>query len=595
MLLDTKELVETFVSLEKAKTKSDKLDSLLKAKQHILNVMSKEQIFSFFVNEPANFENMYMLEIWTKSLDGDDHNGGIVEFVEPYDIIEKIFASFDNLNQLIDLFHKQIIFLLHQNKDEKSKHICVKHMIRLSKNLEKCRMNADPVSLVNNLRDPLEKNLKEILPYFVQQIPVCIVSYSQLVNDLFCSLTIELNKLEAQIQSKDQLVDIFTCSVFENNQRLMNEFEQVYKMNSIQAFRIFEIIINMSMISEEHLKSICENKFNLNNKINSFLIEKCDMLSRLNCVELLSKLVRVSYGFDYLNKNMHLRHILNMLSELAEDPFGSIIIPSIVRLFSYIAHDRPRDILDSYPSYFDYLFKTALNEDVVNEQVSIILSFEIFTYLLDTNQLKKFIFENFRENFLNLLNRLVWILEFVINESLKVASLKCIAELISPDTTLLNTFHTNSKYLESPWLTTEWVDQSKQFYNLVTQMINHEKLFGIILKLARQPICQTRLAAQLYFKALAQTKWGIHLIFEPNNYNGYETFFLGYLLNRSVEMEKEGLESKFEMINLIMSNFNLNNESTYLIGQDGMNQLKQYIQDGPFYMKAQLNVDYKQS
>ena len=105
-------------------------------------------------------------------------------------------------------------------------------------------MNADPVSLVNNLRDPLEKNLKEILPYFVQQIPVCIVSYSQLVNDLFCSLTIELNKLEAQIQSKDQLVDIFTCSVFENNQRLMNEFEQVYKMNSIQAFRIFEIIIN---------------------------------------------------------------------------------------------------------------------------------------------------------------------------------------------------------------------------------------------------------------------------------------------------------------------------------------------------------------
>ena len=135
MLLDTKELVENFVSLEKAKTKSDKLDSLLKAKQHILNVMSKEQIFSFFVNEPANFENMYMLEIWTKSLDGDDHNGGIVEFVEPYDIIEKIFASFDNLNQLIDLFHKQIIFLLHQNKDEKSKHICVKHMIRLSKNL----------------------------------------------------------------------------------------------------------------------------------------------------------------------------------------------------------------------------------------------------------------------------------------------------------------------------------------------------------------------------------------------------------------------------------------------------------------------------
>jgi hypothetical protein len=130
--LDTTELVDIFLLLEKARTRSDKLDLLLKAKIYILNRMSKEQIRAFFVGEALNFEHLFSLDIWTKSLDGCE-----VEFVEPYDIVDRIFDSFDSLDQLIEFFHKQIIFLLDQSNDEKSKHICVKHVIRLSKNLGK--------------------------------------------------------------------------------------------------------------------------------------------------------------------------------------------------------------------------------------------------------------------------------------------------------------------------------------------------------------------------------------------------------------------------------------------------------------------------
>ena len=585
--IDTHELVEIFVSLERARTRSDKLDYLLKAKLYILNRMSKEHIREFFASEPANFEQLFLLDIWTKHLDGDH-----VEFVEPYDIIEKIFESFDHLHQLVDLFHKQIVYLLDQDKDEKCKHICVKHMIRLSQELEKWGMNLDPISLVN-LRNMLESNLKDIMPYFIRQIPINVVSYSLLVNDLLCSITIELNRIEALIQSKDLRVDIFTGSIFENNQPLINEIERVYKLNSINSLRIFEILVNLSLISEEHLKSICESKFNLNDKINHFLMNKIDILSKLNCIELLTKLVQVNHGYNYLHKNQHLNHILKILTQPDEDAFSSIIIPSVVKIFSHIAHDRPKDVYDNYSSYFDYLFKNALDEDLINNLLSINQSLETLAYLFDTNMVKKFIYENYRENFFKLLDRLTYIIEFVINENLKVATLKCIAELIAPDSSLLKSFHTDTKFLDSAWLTPEWSDLAKTFYDRLVYKIGHEKFFSLILRYARQPIVNLRLSAQLYFKAMAQTKWGIHLIYEPNNFNGYQTFFIGYILNRSVELEKEGLESKYEMIKLMLANLNLNNSLIYLIGEDGMNQLKQYVKDGPFYLKAQLNVAFE--
>jgi hypothetical protein len=585
--IDTHELVDIFVSLERARTRSDKLDYLLKAKLYIINKMKKQDIREFFASEPSNFEQLFLLDVWTKHLDGDH-----VEFVEPYDIIERVFESFDHLHQLVDLFHKQIIYLLEQDKDEKCKHICVKHMIRLSKELDKLSMNLDPVSLIN-LRNMLESNIKDIMPYFIRQIPINVVSYSQLVNDLLCSLTIELNRIEAFVQSKDQRVDIFTNSIFENNQPLINEFERVYKLDSVHSLRIFEILVNLSLISEEHLKSICESKFNFNYKINSFLMNKTDVLSKLNCIELLTKLVQVNHGYNYLHKNQHLNHLLKLLIKPDEDAFSSIIIPSVVKMFSHIAHDRPKDVYENYSFYFDYLFKHAMDEDLINNVLSINQSLETFAYLFDANEIKKFVNENYRENFSKLLDRLTYIMEFVINENLKVATLKCIAELLAPDSSLLKSFHSDIKFLDSVWLTSEWSDLAKEFYVILTRKIGHEKFFSLVLKYARQPIVNLRLTAQLYFKAMSQTKWGINLIYEPNNFNGYETFFAGYILNRSIELEKEGLESKYEMVKLMLANLNHNNDLIYLIGEDGMNQLRQYIKDGPFYLKAQLNVAFE--
>jgi hypothetical protein len=126
------ELVKLFDQVESAQTMKTKAEHLTKAKFHILNQMSNDEIFNFFVRNPKNFENFFQLDVWTKSL---EENNGIVEFLEPYDIIEKILSIFKSLDEMIDSFCQELIFLFEQDKDEKVKHIAMKILIQLVANL----------------------------------------------------------------------------------------------------------------------------------------------------------------------------------------------------------------------------------------------------------------------------------------------------------------------------------------------------------------------------------------------------------------------------------------------------------------------------
>jgi hypothetical protein len=126
------QLIDLFNSLQLTNlAKPTVLDLLYRAKLCVLNEMTKDQIFEFFVTEKSNFENLFLLNIWTSDL---EKSNGVVDFTEPYEILEKLFGSFESLDSFVNLFNDQIKCLLEQNKDEKIKHMCAKHLIRLAKN-----------------------------------------------------------------------------------------------------------------------------------------------------------------------------------------------------------------------------------------------------------------------------------------------------------------------------------------------------------------------------------------------------------------------------------------------------------------------------
>ena len=133
-LLDSSNLIDLFTQIDSTQNIKTKSELLGKAKNVIFNSMSNEQLINFFTKENSNnFESLFSLSIWTPKLE----ESRIPEFIEPYEIIEKIFSCFDSLFTLFNEFKLQLLFLINQDKDEKVKHIFVKYLTQLTKSLSK--------------------------------------------------------------------------------------------------------------------------------------------------------------------------------------------------------------------------------------------------------------------------------------------------------------------------------------------------------------------------------------------------------------------------------------------------------------------------
>ena len=554
-----------------------KSENLSLAKMVILNELTNDQIIDFFVDHKTNFENLFLLNIWTKSL---ETSGGSTEFLEPYDIIEKIFSCFNSLQNLLNKFQYQLLFLIIQEQDEKVKHISIQNLTRLVQLLDASDFKMDTLK-------ELENDLKDVLPCLVSQIPQTAISYSHLLGDLFCHLTSKFNELNLKLNQNQDLK--FHDSIFSfENSALIKEFENVMQKNSVLNLRVLEIIIKLSSLSENHLNEIGEAKFGLASKINSILRDKFDVLSQLNCIELLTNFISSNHGYNYLEQSGHLNFLYCILTGSEQNPFADFLIPQVLKFFAQIARNLPQNVNDKFPDFYKFLFEKS------NEQnnVTIKLVIETFNFLFESNLVKKFIFYNYETQFINLMQKLLNLVQFSSNHEIKSLALTCISEIVSCDPSLLNCYDSNIKWSSSP-LIHEYSEFCHLLYSKLTIGITSENLFGICLKLAKQPFPETRLAAQLYFKALAQSKWGLVILFESNKFNSAEEFVNGYLLNRSIELEKQSLESKYELIKLIVTNYKSNVDLFHVIGNSNLAKFEEYLKQGPFYAGAQHAVSFE--
>ena len=133
---DVNKLVDIFDCLQRATSRGEKESLLFRAETCVANEMTSSELREFFTSDQAHLANLFALDIWTKSL---DEVNGIVEFIQPYGILERIFGCFVSLADLLDSFAAQIVQLLEQLVDEKVKHISVQHITKLTKRLGKSK------------------------------------------------------------------------------------------------------------------------------------------------------------------------------------------------------------------------------------------------------------------------------------------------------------------------------------------------------------------------------------------------------------------------------------------------------------------------
>ena len=457
---------------------------------------------------------------------------------------------------------------------------------------------------VERVEARVEANLRALMPHIVGQLTHTAVSYAQCVGELWCAASVELNKLSSLVAQRRERVHVFSCTLFENNEPLVEQIAQIAStMGSVMAMRVLDMLTSVALVSGEHLKSICESKFHYAEMLGAYLSRSTDVLAKLNGVEMCSRLVRTEHGYAFLKQRAHLGHLLQVLvasddNEQADSVTRHLLAPSIVALFLHVAHERIGDVHADYSAFIVYIFAHALDESrVLEAPVDVLTALECLAHLFTSNHCKRFLLAHYANDMQRLLaDRLVHIVQYTINEAIKTAALKCVAELTAADTELLDSQQQHTEKLaESAWLSDEWLEQAKRCYATLTSHVTHEKLFDVVLRAAKQPGAAMRIAAHGCLKALAQSRWGLVLLFTPNKHNSFEAFFTGYLLNRSTEPDKEGLESKFELVKLVLASFRLHADLGYMIGEDGTNLLVRYVRDGAFYTRSQANVAFESS
>lgn len=548
---------------------------LAEAKCYIFNTMTKDMLKESFVCDEQNFEALLALK------QSQEENAR-----EPFEIVELIFHSFNSLIELIDEFGSKILLLFKQDKDEELKQLCSKNLLRLATRLETNDFEAhsDPCAKLQDL----ETKLKRILPTLVRQIPANSVRFSQLLGQLFCCITKRLNVIEAKlIEKHHNITAVFSSTVFDDNAELIDEFKKIAKLDSTNRIRVLEIFLQMAVLSRDHLLNICGESFDLNEHLKDLLSSK-DFLIRLNIIELLSDLAITLHGYEYLDQHGHLRRLLNEILKPVEqkDMFSEFTDTAVIKLFSYITKVMPEKVEATYPEYFDILFEHIFYEDIIEHKMHINLALQTFLYLFESSLVKIFFYEKYKHTFSKLLQHLVTILKQSIDDETKSTCLSCIAHIIAPDPALLYAEHSSEKYLNSPWIPC-MSKESEDFYNLIVSQCTHQVFFNLCLDLAKRPFMGTRMAAQVVFKALAQTKWGLAVLFSENKKN---EFLTDYLLNRSIEIENEGLESKFQLIQIICANFKANYELLPIIGEYNLESLEEYIRLGIYYSPVPLKV-----
>lgn len=405
------------------------------------------------------------------------------------------------------------------------------------------------------------------MPLILQNIEHNGAGYATMVSKFLCELA-QLNTIELHGPTL----------VF--NSRNVNNLKEILNRDSVQFFRVFEIIVALTSINELILNT-CENEFHLNGLIETCLYESKDILSKLNLIELLKELAITKHGFAFLDRNAHLQKLITYLDvcEKTDDAMEmmerELFAPAVKKLFGYLAFVNPRDILSSYSKFFDmvlqYLDKriTISNENKEN----ICLSLDILTLVFKNPTSKKIIFEKYEQYFSeSVLPQVFHFIKYKISD----VKMKAIGLLDS----MIHLSYSDEFGLKAIANLNQAI-----FQNFLNQDAN---FLEYLLQTAKQPFFDTRIAILKVFISFFGNDWALEYVFQNENLN---STFMQYLLDRSTELEKEGRVAKYDLVKTIANSECVNT----IVPLNQLELLNRYVNEGPFYMQREAAVAFESS
>ncbi|RUS84628.1 hypothetical protein EGW08_007600, partial [Elysia chlorotica] len=335
---------------------------------------------------------------------------------------------------------------------------------------------------------------------------------------------------------------------------MIKQFSEAMKKNAVTRFRVYQIAIDLSRQNPEALTA-CAHAGLLRQLVNEAGRDD-DVLVQLNAIELLSDLATSAHGLQFLDEQGIVEKLEIMMADVAQNPMGSLVLPGkwyidnwLIKFFGGLAKNHPKEVLSKFEHFVRLVLSNVGDGDPNLRGVSI----DTVGLIASTPEGKA------------ALDKLGEIINtFFFSKSFPNSKLRDKLKIMKILIFLLHTEHQTSELLA---LTERW------FVTCTPEA------FSCVWSLAQQPFPDTRLPALHLLETLASLPWGQKII---NSTPGFRE----YALDRTTEHSKESKEGKFEMVRALAES----PTSAEILGQPYMVHLREYVNQGLFYVSAQSEV-----
>lgn len=335
--------------------------------------------------------------------------------------------------------------------------------------------------------------------------------------------------------------------------QIQSELEALLMKKDVIRFRVYELIVIIQALSDRALE--CCKRSGVLEKLTKEL-DGDDVLLRLNCLELLTQMADSGKnGLMFVDEGGIVTRLNNMLLSAEADPLMSLMLPSIIRFFGYLAQSRPTEVTQQYPAFLLNVFSFLTADDPALKLIAI----QTIGAVSYSEAGLRVVFDNQAHN-----DEIMKILCSNIKSSqadIKSRSLEALSSIFY------------SANVPSD-------DLSEVTRSLFTAMASNP--LQVLVDISKQPFQDVHCAVLRVFKSLAKYKWAQQdMTTSPG--------FLEYLMDRTTETDKAGKEQKYEFIvELVRSPF-----SKEVFKKPFHLRLREYEREGPFYVRAQAAVAFE--
>ena len=144
----------------------------------------------------------------------------------------------------------------------------------------------------------------------------------------------------------------------------------------------------------------------------------------------------------------------------------------------------------------------------------------------------------------------------------------------------------NLRDVEPRVFSNQVADQSAELLMLTENWFGacHARPVDMLMSIAKQPFPELRCSVFTLFNAVAATPWGQHLL---NSHAGFNE----YLLDRNTEKSKEPKEAKYAVVKTLAES----PTSLDIFGRPYHVRLRQFVNEGPFYVRVEAAVAFEEA